>query len=629
MVEAGTGGTTLEFTSTWVVAVICCVIVLISFLVHRFLQCAGQLLTRPYKEHQSLRRGRRKYLFNALQKIKEELMLLGFISLLLSVFQTRIGKICISERLANVWLPCHLPAYSSSTTTAHFSTDPIASDGYRGRRLLSDTTDYCSQKASLLSLEHLSIGKQTSTGQWDKSIIENDRYINEEDRCSKLIQLAKNDGRFFDGGKRLAVIGWLHIFGKHFFPSVTKLEYIAIRLNCIKAHKLNTPDDDFQNIIRRVQKDFDKVVGISWYLWLFVVLFLLLNVSGWNAYFWISFLPLTLLLVVGAKLEHVVTQKMKKITEKYNSSAGASISTVTAVEFSDDDFWFHKPHLVLDLIHIILFQNSFELAFFFFILFQYDFNSCIMGEVAYVIPRLVIGVSVQFMCSYRTLPLYAIMKSQMSRKQDHSKEEREMKVVTWIWDWIERDSRKVVASSNESTQAGSREGLAANEQTKAGEIESEMEADIEAQDGTKPSYTLEFKTRRPAMDRRYFISDQLASIGEIISPQEYRMHIFQGLGTKFQSLTVAISVHTQHQQMTRESFHGLLLAHEALLELQEPQTTQPATFVAHNTSLGQNSHSRCGPASNFNSPNSNMGQQRNLNPHGQQPNFNNPSNSQY
>ncbi|XP_056172305.1 MLO-like protein 1 isoform X2 [Syzygium oleosum] len=452
MVEAGAVKTTLEFTSTWVVAVVCCVMVLISFLVHRFLQFAGQLLSRPSKKHPSHCRGRRKHLFDALQKIKEELMQLGFISLLLSVFQTSIGKICIAERLANVWLPCHQPAYSSSTTTAHFSTDPIASDGYQGRQLVANTTDYCVQKGkvpllSLTALHHLHIfifvlatfhvivcvviilcgeAKLYHWRQWDKSIIENGCYINEEDRRSQLTQLAKKDGRFFDEGKRLAVIGWLHIFGKHFFPSVTKLEYIAIRLNCIKAHKLKTPDDDFQNIIRRVQKDFDKVVGISWYLWLFVVLFLLLNVSGWNAYFWISFLPLT---------------------------------------------------------------------------FQYDFNSCIMGEVGYVIPRLVIGVSVQFMCSYRTLPLYAIMKSQMSRKQDHSKEEREMKVVTWIWDWIERDSRKV-ASSNESTQAGSREGLAANEQTKAGEIESEMEADIEAQDGTKPSYTLEFKTRRAAMDRR-------------------------------------------------------------------------------------------------------------------------------
>ncbi|KAF8041711.1 hypothetical protein BT93_A0344 [Corymbia citriodora subsp. variegata] len=487
MGEEGAEGLTLEFTSTWVVAVVCCLLVLISFVVHRFLQCAGQLLSRPYKTHPSLRKGRRKHLFDALQKIKEELMLLGFISLLLSVFQTRIGKICISKRLANAWLPCH-------QRTVHFSTNPIASD------------DYCSQKEKvpLLSptaLHHLHIfifvqatfhvivcvviilcGKARLYywRKWEQCIIEDGRFINEESRCSKLTQLAKKDG-----GKRLAVIGWLHMIGKHFFPSLTKSEYIAIRLNCIKARYLEIPEDHFQKyVIRGVQKDFDKVVGISWYLWLFVVLLLLLDVAGWNAYFWISFLPLTLLLAVGAKLEYIVKQRTNKIIAEYRSSARASGSTVAAIEFSDEDFWFQKPHLVLDLIHIILFQNSFELAFFFFILFEYHFHSCIMGDVGYVIPRLVIGVFVQIMCSYRTLPLYAIIKKQMLLKHDPSRKEKEMKIVTFIWELLDKWNK------NGSTQRGSsREGLVANEQTKAGETEPEKKADIEAQDGTKPACT--------------------------------------------------------------------------------------------------------------------------------------------
>ncbi|KAL3752889.1 hypothetical protein ACJRO7_000309 [Eucalyptus globulus] len=515
MVDAGAETTTLEFTSTWVVAVVCCVIVLISFVVHRFLQCAGQLLSRPKKNYQGLRRGRRKHLFDALQKIKEELMLLGFISLLLSVFQTRIGKICISETLANVWLPCHKPADSSSTTTAHFSTNPIPSDGCRGRRLLADTTDYCQEgKVPLLSLtalHHLHIfifvlatfhvivcvviilcgqARLHYWWKWEQCIIENGSYIKEEDRCRKLTELAKKDGCFSYRGKRSAVIGWLHTIGKHFFPSLTELEYIAIRLNCIKARDMENPEDHFQKyVIHGVQKDFDKVVGISWYLWLFVVLFLLLNVAGWNAYFWISFLPLTLLLAVGTKLEHIVKRRSDKILVEYRSSAGASKSKVTAIQFSDKDFWFQKPHLVLDLIHIILFQNSFELAFFFFILFEYDFHSCIMGKVGYVIPRLVIGVFVQIMCSYRTLPLYAIIKKQMLLKHSRSKKEKEMKIVTYIWDRIDKWDERKKATENGSTQGGSRKGLVTNEQTKAGEIEPEEKADIEAQDGSKPEST--------------------------------------------------------------------------------------------------------------------------------------------
>ncbi|XP_039172677.1 MLO-like protein 15 isoform X2 [Eucalyptus grandis] len=490
MGEVGAANLTLEFTSTWVVAVVCSVIVLISILVHRFLKCVGQLLSRPKKNCQGLRRHRRKHLFDALQKIKEELMLLGFISLLLSVFQTRIGKICIPQRLAYAWLPCHQPSPSSSTTTADFLTNPIASDGYHRHPIPDGTPDYCSQKLHYW-------------WKWEQCIIENrenERYINEEDLRRKLTQLAEKDGRFSNQGKRSAVIDWLHMIGKHFFPSLTKSEYIAIRVHCVKAgnyglaspqaRNLEKPKDHFEKyVIRGVQKDFDKVVGISWYLWLFVVLFLLLNVAGWNAYFWISFLPLTLLLAVGTKLEHIVKQRTDKIIAAYHSSAGASELKVTDIEFSNEDFWFQKPRLVLNLIHIILFQNSFELAFFFFILFQYDLHSCIIGKVDYVIPRLVIGVFVQIMCSYRTLPLYAIIKKQM-RPKNRPKKQKSMKIVTFIWDRIDKWNERKMATNDGSTHGGSREGLVANEQTKAGEIEPEKEADIESQDGTKPACTL-------------------------------------------------------------------------------------------------------------------------------------------
>ena len=48
----------------------------------------------------------KKTLFEALEKIKSELMLLGFISLLLTVGKTTITDICISKTLGETWLPC-------------------------------------------------------------------------------------------------------------------------------------------------------------------------------------------------------------------------------------------------------------------------------------------------------------------------------------------------------------------------------------------------------------------------------------------------------------------------------------------------------------------------------------------
>lgn len=75
------------------------------------------------------------------------------------------------------------------------------------------------------------------------------------------------------------------------------------------------------------------------------------------------------------------------------------------------------------------------------------------------------------------------------------------------------------------------------------------------------------------------IVDQLASIGEIISPHEYQTHVFRGLGADFQSLAVAISVQNQSQAMTRDALHGLLLSHEARMELLEPVVPAPAAFA--------------------------------------------------
>ncbi|KAJ0611501.1 hypothetical protein HanHA300_Chr01g0016511 [Helianthus annuus] len=101
---AGGGeGNSLEFTPTWVVAAICTVIVRISLAVERLLHYTGEVCLVI-----ELKKSGQKPLFEALQKIKEELMLLGFISLLLTVFQSRIVKICVNESLMEHLLPCSL-----------------------------------------------------------------------------------------------------------------------------------------------------------------------------------------------------------------------------------------------------------------------------------------------------------------------------------------------------------------------------------------------------------------------------------------------------------------------------------------------------------------------------------------
>ncbi|KAG2722371.1 hypothetical protein I3760_02G125500 [Carya illinoinensis] len=412
------GGTTLEYTPTWVVAVVCSVIVLISLSVERIIHFLGKYLKKKNQ----------KPLFEALQKIKEELMLLGFISLLLTVLQNRIAKICIPEKLASKWLPCEKKEESSSTT-AHFQTLLDSFIPGTARRLLAEASaSTCATgKVPLLSttaLHHLHIfifvlavvhvafcaltillggAKIHQWRYWEEWIVK--RNYDTERVITKFTQVQDHEfirGRF---SMNSALVGWWLSFFKQFYASVTKADYEALRLGFIMTHCKGNPKFNFYKyMIRALEADFKKVVGISWYLWLFVVIFLLLNISGWHAYFWISFVPFILLLAVGTKLEHVICQLAHEVAEKHIAIAGDLV-----VRPSDDHFWFNRPKLVLLLIHIIMFQNSFELAFFFWIWVQYGFDSCIMGEIGYVIPRLVIGAFIQFFSSYSTLPLYAIV----------------------------------------------------------------------------------------------------------------------------------------------------------------------------------------------------------------------------
>ncbi|KAJ9697618.1 hypothetical protein PVL29_009444 [Vitis rotundifolia] len=406
--------TTLEYTPTWVVAVVCTIIVAISLAVERLLHFLGKLLKKKNQ----------KPLFQALQKIKEELMLLGFISLLLTVFQNLITKFCVPKHVVSHLLPCKLPEEKHATQSL--------SQWALGRHLLSSAPSSCSnEKVPFLSLEalhHLHIfifvlaivhvtfcvltiifggAKIHQWKLWEDSVAK-DNYDTEEVLKKKVTHVHDHafiKDRFLGIGKNSAVMSWVHSFIKQFYASVTKSDYLTLRLGFIMTHcRQNRKFNFHKYMVRALEDDFKKVVGISWYLWIFVVVFLLLNVDGWHTYFWIAFIPFILLLAVGAKLEHVISQLAHEVAEKH-----AAIEGELVVKPSDDHFWFHRPRIVLFLIHIILFQNSFEMAFFFWILFTYGFDSCIMGKVQYIIPRLVIGVIIQVLCSYSTLPLYAIV----------------------------------------------------------------------------------------------------------------------------------------------------------------------------------------------------------------------------
>ncbi|CAM0910037.1 unnamed protein product [Alopecurus aequalis] len=401
----------LEHTPTWVVAAVCFTIVSVSLAAERFLHYLGK----------ALKHKQQKTLYSALQRLKEELMLLGFISFVLSLSQGFIVHICIPETATRFMLPCkrenHKVAEVGGIVCKKKGDVPLLSlEALHQLHIFIFVLGFVHVVfcATTILLGGAKIRKWKH---WETRIhLEIQEKLQQAEFAGKATPLhvvlhREQQGEFVTERTKgfwtkLAVVSWIIAFLKQFHDSVSKSDYEALRSAFVLIHYPRRPDFNFHKYMTRaLEHDFKRVVGISWFLWLFVILFLLLNINGWHTYFWLAFLPLFLLLVVGAKLQHIIT----RLAQEAAASLADETNQVPKIKPSKEHFWFGKPSIVLHLIHFILFQNAFEIGFFFWVLVTYGFKSCIMEQKAYAISRLVIGLIIQVACSYITLPLYAIV----------------------------------------------------------------------------------------------------------------------------------------------------------------------------------------------------------------------------
>ncbi|KAL2529751.1 MLO-like protein 8 [Forsythia ovata] len=267
----------LDQTPTWAVALVSAVIIIISIVLEKTLHKFGETFERRKK----------KALFDALEKIKGELMVLGFISLILTFGQNYISKICIPEEIGYTMLPC--PNRSSGEEkpkNAH------GGEAEHHRRLLW--------------YEHRMLaGDSPARG------------------CKKgYVPLMSING-----------IHQLHIF--IFFLAVFHVIYSAITM----------------------------MLGR-------------LKIRGWKEW----------------ERENV---------DEYDDPSRFRLTRETSFVRDHTSFWTRNP--------ILFYTNAFEITNFIWISYEFGMHSCFHDNFYLAIFRVVLGLGVQFLCSYITLPLYALV----------------------------------------------------------------------------------------------------------------------------------------------------------------------------------------------------------------------------
>ncbi|GFP97540.1 mlo protein homolog 1 [Phtheirospermum japonicum] len=359
---AGDGGgenATLESTPTWAVATVCFVLIAISIIIEHALHLLAKYLGRK----------RRKSLLHALNKIKSDLMLLGFISLLLTVLERPIARICVPKGVGESFLPC--PGHLAS---------------------VEEEESKCLEQ--MKRWEH-----------WEAETRTLEYQFSNDPRRFQFIHQTSFGRRHLKYWSEHRLLRLPVSFLRQFFGSVYKVDYFTLRHGFITAHFSEETNFDFQKYLKRaLEKDFEVVVGMRLWIWFFSVLFIFFNANKFHSYAWLPFIPLVMLLVVGTKLQGIITKMCLDSNDKSHVIRGTLL-----VEPSDHFFWFCRPILLLHLMHFISFQNSFQLAFFTWSWYKFGLRSCFHHENEDIVIKLAMGITIPILCGYVTLPLYALV----------------------------------------------------------------------------------------------------------------------------------------------------------------------------------------------------------------------------
>ncbi|KAH7656811.1 mlo protein [Dioscorea alata] len=411
----------LENTPTWAFAGVCFLFIYLSL----FLEFCINFISKWSNKRQN------KAMSTAIEKLKEELMVLGFISILLGVTQNTISRICVPIRLENTMLPCHLHQQSSlssdgvpSHCAAKGKVSMVSENGLHQLHIFIFILAVVHVMCAVATMA-LGRAKMRKWKAWEKETQTVQYQVANDSKRFRFIRETSFARRHLNIGTTSPLHIWTMCFFRQFYNSITKVDYFTLRHGFIAAHFSKYKTFNFQKYIKySLEDDFKVVFRIRPSMWFLVVVFMLIDIHGWYSYFWLSFIPLALVLTIGTKLQIIVAKMAIRLHEQNRVITGALV-----VQPNDDHFWFSNPKLILFLLHLVLFQNSFELSFFIWIWWEFGLRSCYHENFEITIARVVIAVIVQFVCAYSTLPMYALVTQMGSKFKGHMFEESVGKII--------------------------------------------------------------------------------------------------------------------------------------------------------------------------------------------------------
>ncbi|KAK9150268.1 hypothetical protein Syun_008577 [Stephania yunnanensis] len=405
------GVASLEETPTWAIAAVCFVLIAISLFIEHVLHFLAKLLSK-----------KRKALRQALHKVESELMLFGFVSLLLEVTKEPISKICIPLSIAETFLPCEQSELSKI-----------------------DEETQCKHKGKISLMSSVA--------------------VNQLQRLIFVFAVFHVLSSVLTFGLGMAKVSFL----RQFTGSVSKTDYVTLRHGFIMAHitgdrngKKLVPDP-WLLVLQRLELDVLSSVHFLQSKWVSQLYVAALHSFG-----------------IGTKLQGIIT---KMCIDSQNKAA--VVAGTLLVKPDDGFFWFNRPKLLLLLMHFILFQNSFQLAFFAWTWYKFGLRSCYHKSTASIVIKIAVSLFVQFLCGYVTLPLYALVTQMGTSMKKAVFTEH---VVVGLKNWHATAKAKVTGSNSMTLTAAPSTAPSSSTITRSSSFD---DYEIEMQPHDQPSQTIQ------------------------------------------------------------------------------------------------------------------------------------------
>ncbi|KAK1429128.1 hypothetical protein QVD17_11331 [Tagetes erecta] len=256
---------TLQNTPTWAVATVCFVFIFLGLVIEHLFHIASRVFNYHPFYSNWLKERRKIALFEAVEKLKSVLMLLGLMSLILVTTQKSIAKICIPNKVAYSMLPCHKISKETLLTTqayeVHYTTSPwFEPHGPEHRRLASvsatsNSTGYCASKGMtsfisedglnqlntficvlaimqiVYSVVTMALGgaKMRSWKAWEQETQTTEYLVANDPNRFRFTRQTTFGRRHMHDPINATILLWIKCFFRQFFHSVAKVDYFTLR----------------------------------------------------------------------------------------------------------------------------------------------------------------------------------------------------------------------------------------------------------------------------------------------------------------------------------------------------------------------------------------------------------------